>query len=175
MTDPRLNSIHLELPRRQDFRAARDALLNARGEHTLCAEGAGGFLPGTGNLTAVEKPGPGGTTGPAVDARFVLMDRDYVYPLKTGLNTIGRMPDNDVVLEDAYVSRRHCAVLVHAADTCELHDVASKNGTFLNGRKINGPTRLKTGDEIRMCNKHLVFVSRVAEPSSPGTQPTRAE
>jgi pSer/pThr/pTyr-binding forkhead associated (FHA) protein len=110
----------------------------------------------------------------AVAAKFVLMDRDYVYPLKVGLNTIGRMPDNDVVLEDAYVSRRHCAVLVHAGDQCELHDVASKNGTFLNGHKISGPTRLKSGDEIRMCNKLLVFVARVPEPGSPGTLITRS-
>jgi pSer/pThr/pTyr-binding forkhead associated (FHA) protein len=96
------------------------------------------------------------------------MDRDYVYPLKIGLNTIGRMPDNDIVLEDAYVSRRHCAILVHAGDFCELHDVASKNGTLLNGHKIHGPTRLKSGDEIRMCNRNLVFMSRAGEaPSNP--------
>ena len=171
MTDPRLNSVHLELPRRQEFRAAREQLLKGRGTNTLCAEGQGGFLPGgSPNLTAVERPG-----ADAVPARFVLMDKDYVYPLKTGVNTIGRMPDNDVVLEDAYVSRRHCAILVHAGDTCELHDVASKNGTFLNGRKINGPTRLKSGDEIRMCTRNLVFMSRVGEPSAPATQPTRSE
>ena len=170
MTDPRLNSVHLELPRRQDFRAAREALLGARGEHTLCAEAGSALLASAPNQTAVERAGAA-----APDARFVLMDKEYVYPLKVGLNTIGRMPDNDVVLEDAYVSRRHCAVLVHAGDVCELHDVASKNGTFLNGRKIDGPTRLKTGDEIRMCNKHLVFVARVPDPDQPGVQPTKSE
>ena len=36
--DPRLNSLHLEAPRRQDYRRAREALLQARGCHTLCAE-----------------------------------------------------------------------------------------------------------------------------------------
>jgi hypothetical protein len=165
--------MHLELPRRQEFRSARDQLLNARGAHTLCAEGGGasGFMGGPANLTAVEKPGG----AEMVAARFVLMDKEYVYPLKTGLNTIGRMPDNDVVLEDAYVSRRHCAILVHTGDQCELHDVASKNGTFLNGRKIDGPTRLKSGDEIRMCSRHLVFVSRLGDGGHPATQPTRAE
>ena len=165
MTDPRLNSMHLELPRRQDFRAARDMLLGARGSHTLCAEAAGGFAGPNPNLTAIDQAG----ADEALAAKFVLMDRDHVYPLKVGLNTIGRMPDNDVVLEDAYVSRRHCAVLVHAGDRCELHDVASKNGTYLNGQKISGPTRLKSGDEIRMCNKNLVFVSRVPDPDVPCT------
>ena len=38
MLDARLNSVHLEAPRRQEFRAARDRLLNARGDHTLAAE-----------------------------------------------------------------------------------------------------------------------------------------
>ena len=165
MTDPRLNSIHLELPRRQDFRAARDVLLGSRGNQTLCAEARGGAAGPNPNLTAIDKDG----AEEALTAKFVLMDRDYVYPLKVGLNTIGRMPDNDVVLDDAYVSRRHCAVLVHAGDRCELHDVASKNGTYLNGQKICGPTRLKSGDEIRMCNKNLVFVSRVADPDVPCT------
>jgi pSer/pThr/pTyr-binding forkhead associated (FHA) protein len=79
-----------------------------------------------------------------------------------------------VVVEDAYVSRRHCAVLVHAGNYCELHDVASKNGTYLNGRKIECPTRLKAGDEIRMCNKNLVFMSTAAaaEADNPATQHT---
>src|SRR5438067_2365821 len=90
MTDPRLNSVHLELPRRQDFRAARDALLHARGEHTLCAEAVGPLLPASPNQTAVEHPG----SAAPVHAKFVLMDKGFVYPLKVGLNTIGRMPDN---------------------------------------------------------------------------------
>ena len=170
MTDPRLNSVPLELPRRHNFRAARELLLNARGDHTLCAEAAGNRdVPS--HLTAIQQPGG----DEAVAARFLLMDQEHVYPLKVGLNTIGRMPDNDVVLDDGYVSRRHCAVLIHVGNVCELHDVASKNGTFLNGCKIAGPTRLKSGDEIRMCTRHLVFVSRLDEPESPGTLVTDSE
>src|SRR4051794_9682755 len=168
MTDGRLNSVHLESPRRQEFRAARDALLHARGGDTVAAEQHHLAALAEGSPTAVQRQG--GT--PSV-ARFVLMDADYVYPLKIGLNTIGRMPDNDVVIADAYVSRRHCAVLVHAGGLCELHDVASKNGTFLNGHKINGPTRLHSGDQIRMCNRNVVFLkqSDVPEPN-PAVQAT---
>jgi pSer/pThr/pTyr-binding forkhead associated (FHA) protein len=89
------------------------------------------------------------------------MDRESVYPLKIGLNTVGRLSDNDVVLEDPYVSRRHCAVVIHAANgTCELHDVASKNGTYLNGNRLSGPTPLVSGDEIRLCDRQLVFITR---------------
>lgn len=163
MSDARLNSVHLESPRRQEFRAAHDQLLHARGGETIAAEQHHLAALAGGSPTAIQKQGG----GDAPLARFVLMDAEYVYPLKVGLNTIGRMPDNDVVLQDAYVSRRHCAVLVHlTGDHCELHDIASKNGTFLNGQKINGPTRLKPGDEIRMCNRQLVFLTR-AEAAPP--------
>jgi len=170
MTDARLNSVHLEAPRRQDFRSARDRLLHARGGETIAAEQHHLAALSGGGATAIQKDG-----GSPALARFVLMDADYVYPLKVGLNTVGRMPDNDVVVQDAYVSRRHCAVLVHlSGDRCELHDIASKNGTLLNGQKINGPTPLKPGDEIRMCNRNLVFLTR-AEASEFGGQHTQAE
>jgi hypothetical protein len=169
MADSRLNSVHLEAPRRQQFRVARDALLNARGLNTMTAEKQSDASGVHEYHTAIQKAGD---QAPA-DVKYVLMDKDYLYPLKIGLNTVGRMPDNDIVLEDPFVSRRHCAVLVHARDGCELHDVASKNGTFLNGRKISGPTRLVSGDEIRMCNRTLIFLNQTDAEEKPGFQITR--
>jgi pSer/pThr/pTyr-binding forkhead associated (FHA) protein len=157
MVDPRLNSIHLEaLPRRQDFRRAREQLLGARGQQTLSAEQSQ-------QLAELPEKSPTlirAESAPPTTSKFVLMDKDYVYPLKIGLNTVGRMPDNDVVIQDACISRRHCAILIHAANGCELHDVASKNGTFINGQRITGPTRLTSGDEIGMCNRQFIFVTR---------------
>src|SRR5262245_28285470 len=121
MVDPRLNSVHLEPPRRQEYRRAREALLNARGWQTLAAENAPAGLaladPGTLIQQKAEQPAEEAT--PA-GLKFWLVDKDFIYPLKVGLNTIGRSPDNDVVVQDSYVSRRHCAILVHAADHCEL-------------------------------------------------------
>src|SRR5262245_26256723 len=88
------------------------------------------------------------------------MDDDFIYPLKVGLNTVGRSPDNDVIIQDGYVSRRHCAIVVHASKGAELYDTASKNGTFLNGNKLSGSTHLRSGDEIRMCDPTLRLVAR---------------
>jgi hypothetical protein len=173
MLDARLNSVHLEAPRRQEFRAAREKLLSLRGNETMAAE----RQPPSGASvsefnTAIQNLPDNAVAAPA---RYVLMDADYIYPLKVGLNTVGRMPDNDVVLQDAYVSRRHCAVVVHTADRCELHDIASKNGTFLNGQKIDGPTHLNSGDQIRMCNRTLIFLKKgdVAD-LAPAVQATRS-
>ena len=156
MSDPRLNSVHLDQLRRQDFRRARESLLGARGEETLAGEN---MLPQAASdktmMEFLDKQAPG--------AKFVLMDRDYVYTLKVGLNTVGRLPDNDLVLDDAYVSRRHCAILVHADSGCEIHDVASKNGIWVNGQKINGPHKLVSGDEIRLSSQPFIFLVRDSE------------
>ena len=91
------------------------------------------------------------------------------YPLKVGINTLGRLPDNDVVVCDAHASRRHCSIIVHVTNTCEMHDVASKNGTFLNGERLTSSRPLQQGDEIRVGD--LVFTLRCgAKPAAEGTQ-----
>ena len=105
----------------------------------------------------------------------LVKNEDGIYPLKTGLNSVGRMPDNDVVVSDGSVSRRHCAILVHSGDGCELHDTALEEADFLNGKRIHGPTRLVGGDEIRMCNHKIVFQSDTPRPptrSTPAHAPT---
>jgi hypothetical protein len=160
MGDPRLNSIHLDNIRRQDFRRARDELLDARGTQTLYAELS---QPPSASATFINQPVPGQTAPPL---NLWLADREFIYPLKVGLNTLGRSSDNDLVVEELYISRRHCAILVHHDGSCLLQDMSSKNGTFLNGIKINGPTKLRTGDEIRICNRQFVFVAKNAPPSS---------
>ncbi len=95
-----------------------------------------------------------------ISTEHCLVDKHTTYPLRVGVNTIGRLQDNDVVIEGPYVSRRHCAILVHAGDGCELYDIASKNGTFINGARIGGSAHLVDGDEIRMCDRNFVFMSR---------------
>jgi pSer/pThr/pTyr-binding forkhead associated (FHA) protein len=166
MADPRLNSVHLDVPRRQEYRRARQALLQARGQHTLCAEQQ--HDDDSDSATVIHQvPGHEHSVAAPVEMDFWLLDRDYIYPLKVGLNTLGRSPDNDVVVQDSFVSRRHCALLVHLGDGCEVHDTASKNGTYVNGHRLSGPTRLHTGDEIRVCDRQFVFHSRTETADFP--------
>ena len=47
--------------------------------------------------------------------------------------------------------------MIHSDGRCEIHDIASKNGTVLNGTKINGPTKLAPGDEITVCTRRMKF------------------
>ena len=152
MTDSDLNSCHLECSRRDDFRRAREALLAARGLQTLVLDQAGG--PAGGQVHTM-----GQARREQLPAACWLRDQGGIYPLKPGVNTIGRLPDNDVVIPRPYASRRHCAILVHAGNRCEIHDVASKKGIYVNGIKVNGSTHLVSGDEIYMCRRRLVFLS----------------
>jgi hypothetical protein len=156
MSDPRFNSIHLDAnPRRDEFRRARARLYGSCGSHTIALDRERIREEGDGQPhTIIQNPGEKPT-----DVEYWLVDKDGMYPLKSGLNSVGRMPDNDVVVADASVSRRHCAILVHITRGCELHDTASKNGTYLNGNRISGPTRLVCGDEIKMCDHTIVFQS----------------
>jgi hypothetical protein len=171
MNDPHLNSVHLDFPRRQDFRQARDGLLDARGLHTLAVENHDAEL-GKGEFGTMKQnlcdPIP-------TESDYWLTDQERVYPLRIGVNTIGRLPDNDVVIEGPYVSRRHCAILVHAGASCEVHDIASKNGTYVNGLRLCGPTQLAAGDEIRMCDRQFIFMSRNAPKDQAGRAGTSIE
>src|SRR5262245_22905449 len=127
MADARLNSIHLDFPRRDDFRHAREALLGSRWTSTVALErGLEQWADAAGGQTMIQDRKD--RLPPVVI--FWLTDQQAIYPLKVGINTIGRLPDNDVVVQAPYVSRRHCAVLVHHSNGCELHDIASKNGTL---------------------------------------------
>jgi pSer/pThr/pTyr-binding forkhead associated (FHA) protein len=172
MPDSHLNSMHLEMPRREEFRRARSMLFNACGELTRIQVEEESEDSDHGSRTMIhnlENQLPD-------NADYGLMDKEAVYPLRVGMNTIGRLPDNEVVLQDPYVSRRHCAILVHVNQKAELHDVASKNGTFLNGLKLAGPTPLNSGDEIRMCDRQLIFVAKPHIKGKPGDfAPTRSE
>ncbi len=158
MSDPRLHSLHLEgQPRRDLFRAARQAIQAACGNQTLAGDIR--MLAEEEQLNASTVAAPPGGLPPGATGRFTfyLKDGSNIYPLHLGLNSVGRLPDNDVVIRDECVSRRHCAVVIHHDMRCELHDVASKNGTLLNGKKIPGPTKIQSGDQIVLCGRRLTF------------------
>jgi hypothetical protein len=168
MSDPRLHSLHLEgQPRRDLFRAARQAIQAACGSQTLAGDLR--MLEDEARLDASTIAVPPGGFPPGSAGRFMffLKDGSNVYPLHLGLNSVGRLPDNDVVIRDECVSRRHCAVVIHHDMRVELHDVASKNGTLLNGKKIPGPTKIQSGDQITLCGRRLTF--HITEtPAEPG-------
>jgi hypothetical protein len=159
MSDPRLNSAHFECPfRRRQYRSARQNLLGARGWLTIASERFGDLVGESQDWPALLPVRPDRLLP---GTRFFLADfrGGCAHPLKPGLNTIGRLPNNDIVWEEREVSRRHCVILVHAWGGADLHDTASRNGTFVNGRRVEQPVRLASGDRLRVCDRHLLFLS----------------
>ncbi|KAA1425980.1 FHA domain-containing protein [Nocardioides antri] len=68
--------------------------------------------------------------------------------------TIGREQGNDVVLEDALVSRRHARLDPGGPDRpAVLHDLGSFNGTFVNGHRVEGAVQLAVGAEVIFGNQ----------------------
>ncbi|MET7712117.1 FHA domain-containing protein [Streptomyces sp. NPDC005407] len=60
-----------------------------------------------------------------------------VRPLSARTVRIGRGPDNDLVIDELVVSRRHAELRALPDDTYEIVDLGSHNGTFLNGRPVD--------------------------------------
>lgn len=72
-------------------------------------------------------------------------------PLSATTTTVGRSGDQAALLDDPTVSRRHAAIEVrHGRMT--LHDLDSRNGTYLNGTRIHGPAELHVGDVVTFGN-----------------------
>lgn len=70
--------------------------------------------------------------------------------------TIGRDPNNDIVIEDKRVSRHHIQIVQHDDGTFWVADFGSANGTFVNGRKIcREEIALRQDDIIRIGNTTL--------------------
>jgi pSer/pThr/pTyr-binding forkhead associated (FHA) protein len=72
-----------------------------------------------------------------------------------GTYTIGRH-DCDIVLNDEKVSRKHASVAVVRVDKFTLTDLASRNGTFVNGVRLSNQ-ELKQNDLIRIGDTTFRF------------------
>jgi pSer/pThr/pTyr-binding forkhead associated (FHA) protein len=80
------------------------------------------------------------------------------WPLHAGVATIGRGPSADVVIDgDLLVSRLH-STLEHVAGVWTIVDNGlSRNGTFVNDRRVAGRVQLHDRDEIRVGSTVLTF------------------
>lgn len=70
---------------------------------------------------------------------------------------IGRLSENNVVLKDGAVSRRHALIHAHGSAGYWLMDFGSSNGVALNGRRIFEPMPLRHLDRIEVAGHRLVF------------------
>jgi two-component system cell cycle response regulator len=71
---------------------------------------------------------------------------------------VGRDPDNELVLADDGVSRRHARIEKHGGRAV-LMDVGSTNGTLLNDVELSGIAELRTGDRIQVGSTIFKYLS----------------
>jgi pSer/pThr/pTyr-binding forkhead associated (FHA) protein len=81
-------------------------------------------------------------------------------PIEKEIN-LGRADTNDVVLSSPGVSRRHAQIVVEKGDVI-LYDLASLNGTSVNGTLISGPYSLRDGDIISIDETEFRYRSELA-------------
>jgi len=100
-----------------------------------------------------------------------------VYPggdvlLGHGVVVIGRDPDCDIPVDDPLASRHHVRVTTDQRGTT-VADLASINGTWVNGERVDAPRLVAAGDKLLVGEQELSFVdarasgTRVATPAAP--------
>jgi len=83
------------------------------------------------------------------------------YTLKPGGNTIGRHPNNDIVIAEPSASRQHARIDYNrSTDTALLQDLTSTNGTYINRRRLSYTYRLQHLDMIRIGSSTINVVIR---------------
>ena len=86
-------------------------------------------------------------------------DTGRLFSLAADLVTIGRNAENTIVLNDVGVSGVHPKIVRNEQGKFTIHDNASTNGTFLNGREQRA-SDLKHGDRITIGSTTFAFELR---------------
>lgn len=107
--------------------------------------------PGTMMVAGDLVPERGSATLTLPDGRRVLLDKQSV--------VLGRLPECELALADAGVSRRHAEVRRGPDNTWVVADLGSTNGTKVNGLRLDKPHELQDGDEITVGATSVRFES----------------
>ncbi|MBW2398554.1 MAG: FHA domain-containing protein [Deltaproteobacteria bacterium] len=81
--------------------------------------------------------------------------------------TIGRLPENDIVLEDPDASRRH-GRFVRNYSGYQVEDLGTANGTFVNGDQLDDLRQLANKDVIKIGEVQIRFIQTRKDPKNLG-------
>ncbi|MFP5245408.1 MAG: diguanylate cyclase [Thermoanaerobaculia bacterium] len=128
--------------------------------------------------SAEEKPLPRKTTEVRLDVldteveraqthepALILLEGDLpgqVFRLRTGRQIIGRRPECDIRLRERAVSGIHAEV-IRVRDAVTINDLASTNGTVVNGMRIRTPVPLMQGSLLKLGNCVFKYVDSLLE------------
>jgi hypothetical protein len=78
------------------------------------------------------------------------------FPLREGVNILGRDATADVPIDDTTVSRKHAAITI-SSDGASIEDLSSKNGTFVDGVKLEESAPLLEGQKVVLGDAAIAF------------------
>ena len=134
--------------------------------------GGGGRKGGEGDKTVRRAPAsPGGRGGrsapterlrkpPELLAWLIMKEGNrigQVFALDPEATEIGRDAANHIVLDDTKVSGFHAKIKTEEGKKLMVWDLASANGTFVNGEQVTAPVEIKENDEIKLGTTVLVL------------------
>jgi diguanylate cyclase (GGDEF)-like protein len=97
--------------------------------------------------------------GPLEKSYLVAMTGPHagtVFTLEQGEMVAGRMPNTDIFLQDHQVSRNHACFVLSQGET-RVEDMGSTNGTFVNGKAVEGQVVVSDGDEVQVGSTNFRF------------------
>jgi pSer/pThr/pTyr-binding forkhead associated (FHA) protein len=135
----------------------------AEGEPTGERGGVTRQMPSAGSLD-----GKGGTVPPT--RPFLIVEGQRHVALSAPTVTLGRSLSNEIIIEDARVSRRH-AQLRRRYNRYIVYDLGSTGGTTVNGYPIQECV-LEAGDVISLAGVEIIYGEDASEPGPPPRETT---
>ena len=68
---------------------------------------------------------------------------------------IGKSPENDIVINNSFISNNHLELFIDESKAIFLTDLKSENGTFVNGKRLKGYIKLNPEDEVFIGNGYF--------------------
>ncbi|HVI04211.1 MAG TPA: adenylate/guanylate cyclase domain-containing protein [Enhygromyxa sp.] len=93
---------------------------------------------------------------------------ERVHEISVGTKTIGRGRESDIRVANKSLSRQHARIVVDPTGKVTLDDIGSKNGTFMEGQRIEGPRLLTDGQQF--CCGDVLFLFSASEYSVPAPE-----
>jgi len=77
--------------------------------------------------------------------------------------TLGRFSGSGILVSDPLISNNHCRIFLDPQGKYRIKDLGSRNGTYVNSRRIQHEVMLQNGDEITLGMTSIVFLSQAIE------------
>ena len=107
-------------------------------------------------------------------AKLIFIDQRFagrVYELVLEKTTVGRDDQNTLTIRDRSLSARHCEILTYGPEVI-VRDLNSRNGTFVQGVRLNQQSQVKSGQTVRFGSVEARLELGPEPQTSDGTEET---